>query len=404
MAANFGNTQTSGCEGRKVVEESAYWVAWSQISGIGPVLLRRLQQHFGTLATAWNANKVELGEVEGFGFQTLEKIVQQRSRLHPEQLFTKHQQENPYFWTPADADYPRLLLETPSPPPILYYRGEVELQENLGQKPLVGIVGTRRPSEYGIRWTRQISTALAKNGFTVVSGMAEGIDTESHAATMKAGGRTIAVLGTGVDVIYPQKNRDLYKQILTAGLVVSEYPTKTPPDRTHFPRRNRIIAGMSRAILVMEAPLKSGALITATYANEFGRDVYALPGRVDDYPSQGCLKLLTQGASLIVKELDELLTMLGAIPQIDRVEQLSTVQQLSLPTLSPELQQVMDAFVLDVAVGEASRREGIACDILPFDLIVQQTGMAAGSVSSALLQLELMGLLSQLPGMRYQKN
>ncbi|BAY73723.1 DNA protecting protein DprA [Nostoc linckia NIES-25] len=380
-----------------MIEESAYWVAWSQISGIGPVLLRRLQQHFGTLASAWNASKVELGEVEGFGFQTLEKIIQQRSRLHPEQLFTKHQQENPYFWTPADANYPRLLLETPSPPPILYYRGEVELQENLGQKPLVGIVGTRRPSEYGIRWTRQISTALAKNGFTVVSGMAEGIDTESHAATMKAGGRTIAVLGTGVDVVYPQKNRDLYKQILTAGLVVSEYPTKTPPDRTHFPRRNRIIAGMSRAILVIEAPIKSGALITATYANEFGRDVYALPGRVDDYPSQGCLKLLTQGASLILKELDELLTMLGAIPQIDRVEQLSTVQQLNLPTLSPELQQVMDAFVVDVA-------EGIAFDTLPFDLIVQQTGMAAGSVSSALLQLELMGLLSQLPGMRYQKN
>ncbi|MBD2409203.1 DNA protecting protein DprA [Nostoc calcicola FACHB-389] len=379
-----------------MVEESAYWVAWSQISGIGPVLLRRLQQHFGTLATAWNATKVQLGEVEGFGFQTLEKVVQQRSRLHPEQLFTKHQQENPHFWTPADTDYPRLLLETPSPPGILYYRGEVELQENLGQKPLVGIVGTRRPSEYGIRWTRQISTALAKNGFTVVSGMAEGIDTESHAATIKAGGRTIAVLGTGVDVIYPQKNRDLYKQILTAGLVVSEYPTKTPPDRTHFPRRNRIIAGMSRAILVMEAPLKSGALITATYANEFGRDVYALPGRVDDYPSQGCLKLLTQGASWILKELDELLTMLGAIPQIDEVEQFPTAQQLTLPTLSPELQRVMDAFVLDVA-------EGIAFEIIPFDLIVQQTGMAAGSVSSALLQLELMGLLSQLPGMRYQK-
>lgn len=375
-------------EDRTVVEEGAYWLAWAQISGIGPVLLRRLQQHFGTLATAWNATKVQLGEVEGFGFQTLEKVVQQRSRLHPEQLFTQHQQENSHFWTPADADYPRLLLETPSPPPILYYRGEVELQENLGQKPMVGIVGTRQPSEYGIRWTRQISTALAKNGFTVVSGMAEGIDTESHIAAMKAGGRTIAVLGTGVDVIYPHKNRDLYKQILTAGLVVSEYPTKTPPDRTHFPRRNRIIAGLSRAILVMEAPLKSGALITATYANEFGRDVYALPGRLDDYPSQGCLKLLSQGASFILKELDELLTMLGAIPQIDAIEASTAPEQL-MPTLSPELQTVMDA---------------MASDALPFDLIVQQTGMAAGSVSSALLQLELMGFISQLPGMRYQKN
>ncbi len=372
-----------------MVEERAYWLAWSKISGIGPVLLRRLQQHFGTLATAWKANKAQLGEVEGLGFQTLEKVVQQRSRLNPEQLLTQHQQENPDFWTPADADYPRLLLETPSPAPILYYRGEVDLQENLGQKPLVAIVGTRQPSDYGMRWTRQISTVLAKNGFTVVSGMAEGIDTESHFAAIKAGGRTIAVLGTGVDVIYPHKNRDLYKQILSAGLVLSEYPGKTPPDRTHFPRRNRIIAGLSRAILVIEAPLKSGALITATYANEFGRDVYALPGRIDDRPSQGCLKLLSQGASLILKDLDELLTMLGAVPQLDIMDASPTPEQLNLPTLSPELQQVMDA---------------IACDALSFDFVVQQTGMAAGSVSSALLQLELMGLVSQLPGMRYQKS
>ncbi|MDZ7958684.1 MAG: DNA-processing protein DprA [Aulosira sp. DedQUE10] len=369
-------------------EERAYWLAWSQISGIGPVFLRRLQQHFGTLAIAWKASAAQLAQVEGFGFQTLEKVVKQRSRLHPEQLLIKHLEENPHFWTPADADYPRLLLETPSPPASLYYRGEVELQENLGHKPLVGIVGTRQPSDYGIRWTRQISTALAKNGFTVVSGMAEGIDTESHTATIKAGGRTIAVLGTGVDIIYPPKNRELYKQILSAGLVVSEYPAKTPPDRSHFPRRNRIIAGLSRAILVIEAPLKSGALITATYANDFGRDVYALPGRIDDHPSQGCLKLISQGASIILKELDELLKMLGAIPQIDVVAESPAPQQLSLPDLSPELQQVINA---------------IAFDALPFDFIIQKTGMDAGSVSSALLQLELMGLVSQLPGMRYQK-
>ncbi|MDB9306866.1 MULTISPECIES: DNA-processing protein DprA [Cyanophyceae] len=372
-----------------MVEERAYWLAWARISGVGPVLLRRLHQHFGTLATAWNATKAQLREVEGFGFQTLEKVVAQRSHVHPEQLLIQHQQENPHFWTPAEADYPRLLLETPSPPPILYYRGEVELLENLGQKPLVGIVGTRRPSDYGIRWTRQISTTLAKNGFTVVSGMAEGIDTESHLATMKAGGRTIAVLGTGVDVIYPPKNRDLYKQILTQGLVVSEYSSKTPPDRTHFPRRNRIIAGLSRAVLVMEAPVKSGALITASYANEFGRDVYALPGRIDDYPSQGCLKLLNQGASLVLKELDELLKMLGAIPKIDPIDTAPIPEKLNLPKLSSELQQVMDA---------------IASDVLPFDYLVQKTGMNTGSVSSALLQLELMGLVSQLPGMRYQKS
>ncbi|MBR8833164.1 MAG: DNA-processing protein DprA [Stigonema ocellatum SAG 48.90 = DSM 106950] len=369
-------------------EERVYCLAWSQISGIGPVLLRRLQEHFGTLKAAWKAKTPELAQVEGFGFQTLGKVVQQRSQLHPEEFYALHQQENPYFWTPADAEYPRLLLETPSPPAVLYYRGEVELQENFGQKPMVGIVGTRKPSEYGIRWTRKISMALAKNGFTVVSGLAEGIDTESHAATMKAGGRTLAVLGTGVDVVYPRKNMELYKQILTQGLVLSEYPAKTPPDRTHFPRRNRIIAGLSRAVLVMEAPIKSGALITANYANDFGRDVYALPGRLDDYPSQGCLRLLSQGAGLILQELDELLKMLGAIPQLDDVEVSPSQQGLSLPSLSPELQRVMDA---------------IATESLPFDFIVQQTGMPAGSVSSALLQLELMGLVSQLPGMRYQR-
>ena len=370
------------------IEERKYWLAWSQISGIGPILIQRLKQHFSNLETAWKASPGELRKVEGFGIQTLEKVVQQKSRLNPEQLLTQHQQINPHFWTPADPEYPQLLREIPTPPPLLYYRGEIDLQENSGQKPLVGIVGTRQPTEYGIKWTRQISTALAKNGFTVVSGMAEGIDTESHSATLKAGGRTIAVMGTGVDVIYPHKNRDLYQQILKSGIVISEYPAKTPPNRTHFPRRNRIIAGLSRAVLVMEAPLKSGALITATYANEFNRDVYALPGKIDDQPSQGCLKLISQGAGLINHELNELLIMLGAIPQIDIEIETPLVKSPPLPNLAPELQQIINI---------------LAIDALSFDFIIQKTGMNAAIVSSSLLQLELMGLVTQLPGMRYQK-
>ncbi|MFN5952767.1 MAG: DNA-processing protein DprA [Dolichospermum sp.] len=370
------------------IEERKYWLAWSQIPGIGPILIQRLQQHFSNLETAWKASPGELRKVEGFGIQTLEKVVQQKSRLNPEQLLTQHQQINPHFWTPADPEYPQLLREIPTPPPLLYYRGEIDLQENSGQKPLVGIVGTRQPTEYGIKWTRQISTALAKNGFTVVSGMAEGIDTESHSATLKAGGRTIAVMGTGVDVIYPHKNRDLYQQILKSGIVISEYPAKTPPNRTHFPRRNRIIAGLSRAVLVMEAPLKSGALITATYANEFNRDVYALPGKIDDQPSQGCLKLISQGAGLINHELNELLIMLGAIPQIDIETEIPLVKSPPIPNLAPELQQIINI---------------LAVDALSFDFIIQKTGMNAAIVSSSLLQLELMGLVTQLPGMRYQK-
>jgi DNA processing protein len=370
----------------QLIEERVYWLAWSQITGVGPVLLQRLQEKFGNLAAAWKASAAELRTVEGFGYQTLTKVLEQRSQLHPQQLFVDHQKTNPHFWTPADPDYPQLLREIPSPPPILYYRGEVDLTENHGQKTLIGIVGTRQPTDYGIRWTHQITKTLVKNGFTIVSGMAAGIDRETHLATIKAGGRTIGVLGTGVDIIYPAKNRDLYQQILTSGLVISEYAAKTPPNRTHFPRRNRIIAGLSRAVLVMEAPSKSGALITANYANEFGRDVYALPGRLDDQPSQGCLTLISQGAGLIHRELNELLKMLGAIPQIDA--EIPIIPSTPTPKLSPELQQVMDTLLVDT---------------LTFDFIVQKTGIAAGLVSSSLLQLELLGLISQLPGMRYRK-
>ena len=371
-----------------MIEERAFWVAWSQIPGIGPVLLQRLQQEFGTLAAAWSARPAELGRVEGFGYHTIEAVASVRSRIHPEQLLQQHEQENPHFWTPGTAAYPRLLLELPDPPPVLYYRGEVELQENQGIKPLVGIVGTRDPSEYGKRWTRKISTALVRNGFGIVSGLADGIDTQAHLSCLEAGGRTVAVLGTGVDIVYPRRNQELYSQILKQGLVLSEYPAGTPPDRTRFPRRNRIIAGISRAVMVMEAPTRSGALITARFANDYGRDVYVLPGRLDDDKSQGCLRLLNQGAQPLLKELDELLKMLGAMPELDPAQSSSSVEQLPLPNLEPEFVQVLEA---------------IALEAIPFDFIVRQTGLAPSSVSSALLQLELMGLVSQLPGMRYQR-
>jgi len=373
-----------------LVEERAYWLAWSQVDRVGPVLLRRLQQHFGTLADAWNANAAQLQRVEGFGNQIVTAVTAARSQINPEQFLEQHSVRNPCFWTPADADYPRLLLEIPSPPPVLYYRGQVQRQENQGITPIVGIVGTRDPTEYGKRWTRKISAALAKRGFTVVSGMAAGIDTEAHSGCLEAGGRTLAVLGTGVDMIYPPRNRNLYEQIQQQGLVMSEYPAGVQPNRVHFPQRNRIVAGLSRAVLVMEAPTKSGALITADFANEFCRDVYALPGSLDNYKSLGCLGLLNKGAHVILSE-GHLMEMLGVIPEIDSAVQLplfAQEQPTPVPQLEPELAQVWQA---------------VASEPTPFDEIVQQVGLAAGSVSSALLQLELLGLVSQLPGMRYRR-
>jgi len=373
-----------------LVEERAYWLAWSQVAGVGPVLLSRLQRHFGTLAKAWEAPVEALAVVEGIGEKLLRVIRQTRSQFTPEQLLEQHYAKNPYFWTPGDIDYPRLLLEIPTPPSVLYYRGQIHLQENQGIKPMVGIVGTREPSEYGKRWTRKISAALAKHGFTVVSGMAAGIDTEAHRGCLEAGGRTIAVLGTGVDVVYPPRNQSLYENIQKQGLILSEYPAGTTPSRSQFPQRNRIIAGLSRAILVMEAPSKSGALITAYQANEFCRDVYALPGSLDNHQSLGCLGLLSRGAHVILS-VGHLLDMLGAIPDLDSAVQLplfAQEQPQPVPQLEPELAKVLQL---------------LASEPTPFDIIVQQAGMAAGDVSSVLLQLELLGLVSQLPGMQYRR-
>lgn len=380
-----------------MVEERAYWLSWSQIKGVGPILLQRLQQHFGSLAEAWIAAPKELGQVEGLGRQTIELVVQERSRLSPPDFLAEHQQKNPCFWTLADADYPRLLREIPNPPPVLYYRGQVDLNENQGLTPTIAIVGTRTPSEYGKRWTRKISTALAKSGFTVVSGLAAGIDTEAHTACLEAGGRTLAIFGTGVDIVYPKENKNLAERILQQGLAISEYPAGTKPHKSHFPRRNRIIAGLSRAVMIMEAPQKSGALITAYQANDFCRDVYVLTARLDDERSFGCLELLSKGAHLIPPQSDRLLSeerlleMLGAIPNLDAPKQsslLSATAPTPEPALEAELAQILAA---------------VRSEPTPFDAIAQQAGISTGEVSSALLQLELLGLVAQLPGMYYQR-
>ena len=403
-----------------MIEERAYWLTWSQVPGVGPILLLRLKQHFDTLAEAWTVSAKAIGEVEGFGVRLVEAVERVRSQINPVQFLEEHSIKNPSFWTPADLEYPRLLLEIPSPPAVLYYRGQVNLDENQGIKPIVSIVGTREPSDYGKRWTRKISIALAKHGFTVVSGMAAGIDTEAHQACLDSGGRTIAVLGTGVDIVYPPRNKSLYEKIQQEGLILSEYPSGTQPNRPHFPQRNRIIAGLTRAVLVMEAPTKSGALITAEQANEFGRDVYALPGSLDNHNSLGCLGLLSKGAHIILSE-EHLLNMLGVMPVKDTGGQLSLFAEEKQKTIS-NLKR--NSGVADIRIGSGETVSKVENNLVAesnltpelaqvfqtlgyeaksFDSIIQESGLAIGLVSSCLLQLELMGLVSQLPGMQYRR-
>jgi DNA processing protein len=371
--------------------ERTYWLAWSRVNGIGPILLDRLHQHFGSLEIAWKANPEALGAIEGCYPKVIDKIITSRTQIDPEKLFAEHAANNPFWWTRIDDEYPRLLQEIPTAPGVLYYRGQVVAAENQGQIPTIGIVGTRDLSEYGKKWAGKISGFLASKGFTIVSGLAQGVDTEAHSACLEAGGRTIAVVGTGVDIVYPARNQALAKAIEQHGLIVSEYVGGTSPDRPHFPARNRIIAGLSRVVIVIEAPVKSGALITAHQANDFNRDVYILPGSIDNPNSIGCLGLLSRGAQPILS-LEHLAELLASIPQIDPPQQLQLFDApppvIPLPDLAPDIQQVW----LMVNTEPCS-----------FDSIIDRSNLPISIVSSALLQLELLGLVTQLPGMRYQR-
>ncbi len=365
-------------------QERAYWLAWSQIKGIGAVSLKKIYQHFGSLQSAWDAPAIAFSEVDGLNSKIITAVQQPRDKHYPAQLIAQHLEQNPQFWTPAEALYPRLLLEIPSPPPLLHYLGEVDPTENQGIKPMIGIVGTRNPTEYGKRWTRKITQGLVSHGFGIVSGMAAGIDTVAHHTCLEAKGRTIAVLGTGVDTVYPYSNQGLYQRLTASGLLVSEYPAQTPPDRNNFPARNRIIAGLCRAVLIIEAPKRSGALITARFANDFCRDVYVLPGSLDTKQSLGCLALLNSGAHVILG-IEHLLEMLGTMPCLDRIQATSPQP---IPDLKPELANIYSL---------------ISQESVPIDAIVEQTGLDISKILSALSQLELMDLVIQLPGMRYQR-
>lgn len=394
-------------------EERAYWLAWSRLKDVGPVTVKQLWEHFGSLAAAWQASASELLAVDGIGLLSAEKITAQRPKLTPEALLAQHEKENQSFWTPADPGYPALLFAIHDPPPVLYYRGP--LRPNHPPNALtVGIVGTRAPSVYGKRWTQRLSHQLTRQGAIIVSGLAAGIDTEAHSSCLKLKGLTIAVLGTGVDVVYPHRNQALYEQIVATGLTVSEYPDGTLPNKTHFPRRNRIIAGLSRALLVTEAPARSGALITARLANDYCREVYALPCTLDNTQGEGCLHLIDQGAQIILGE-QRLVEALAAIPPVavdmpgqasgesitassdeaalpgskaGSPAELTAATKVFLPELSPLLCQVLDAVPTEPAI---------------LDKIVPLARVTTAELLSALMQLELLGLVTQLPGMQYQR-
>ncbi|XFA73173.1 DNA-processing protein DprA [Thermosynechococcaceae cyanobacterium Okahandja] len=367
--------------------DAAYWYSWAQVPGIGPVLLQRLRQRFGTLEAAWQAPLPTLGTVEGIGSKLLAAIEQQRLTCTPADAYAAHSRENPQHWVYGGSGYPPLLTEIPDPPPLLYYGGKWAPKAANPPQGAIALVGTRDPSEYGRRWARKLGHCLGQAGFVVVSGMAAGIDAEAHWGCLESGGVTLAVLATGVDMIYPPENETLYWQLVQRGALLSEYSRGTPPDRAQFPRRNRIIAGLCRAVIIVEAPFKSGALITARYAAEYGRDVYVLPGHLDNHRAKGALSLVNQGAQIILGE-EALLQQLGQMPP------LAPTSAPAPPQLTPQQQQILDTLShLSVTRQSAT---------IAFDEIVQAVALAPGIVAAELMALELLGVVQQHPGNRYQ--
>ncbi|MBN2424320.1 MAG: DNA-processing protein DprA [Calditrichaceae bacterium] len=346
------------------------------VPGIGGVRMRQLISIFGSPENVLNASVRELMEVEG-----IDKIRASKIHSGVDEEFVREQlvRVNDYgvkllsYW---DEEYPERLKSIFDPPPFLFARGDFSIME----KPAFAIVGTRNPTSYGRMITEQIAADLTKHNFVIISGFARGVDTAAHKAAFKHGGKTIAVLGNGVDLIYPAANRELYSQMLDNGLLLSEYPMGAVPDAGNFPKRNRLISGMSYGVLITEAGAKSGALLTAMYGLDQNREIFAVPGTVVSENSKGTNKLIKEGAKL-VESVDDILIELKSILNInmDSVE----AKEKALPDLKGSDKLVYDFLSLEP---------------VHIDQIAYKTGLSTSEALSVLLTLELMGHIKQLAG------
>lgn len=302
-----------------------------------------------------------------------------------------------------DVRYPDMLRSIPNPPYVLYMKGEIMNWDRiLG----IGVVGTRKCTEYGIKATNMIAEDLAACGVTVIAGMARGIDSVAHRAALSAGNKTIAVLGCGLDVVYPPENKELMEQIAENGTIISEYPPKTGPDKHNFPWRNRIISGLSRGILVGEAPKKSGALITADYALEQGRDIFAVPGSIFKKESEGANRLLASGAKAVVSAKDILDEYVFEIERL-QLKKPSVIDKVfkNGKKVNNEIKISLDDKRFSGLTDEDKQIISLLVeDNMHIDEIARRTGIDAGSLSIKLSMLEFSGHIQKIPGNNYKLN
>jgi DNA processing protein len=362
-----------------MAEDISCWLALSLTPGVGSTLFKRLLDRFDSPEAVFDSALEELLQIEGLGEKVAKEIL--RGPRNVERELKQIDETGARALTIKDEAYPRRLREIYDPPPVLYLRGDLKKEDDLA----VSIVGSRKTSPYG-RWiTEKISRDLACQGITIVSGMARGIDAVAHMGAISAEGRTVAVLGCGVDVIYPPENKDLFREIIDHGAILSEFPMGSPPEGGHFPKRNRIISGLSLGVVVVQAGAKSGSLITAGYALEQGREIFAVPGNVGGASSQGTHRLIKEGAKLVESSEDILEEIL---PQWRKEKEGAREMERPGPVLSEE---------------ETALSELLTETPLHIDAIIRESGLEPGKVSSLLLNLELKGLLLQWPGKCFSK-
>jgi DNA processing protein len=363
---------------RNDTREELYWIGLKSVAGVGSVTFRRLLERFDTPRAALHATPEALARVRGMTAAGIAAIGAGAWQRQAEEECRRLEKSGARLVTFTSSDYPKSLFQISDPPPFLYVKGKIRSHE-----PAIAMVGSRRATRYGVQTTTRLAEELARHGVAVISGMARGVDTAAHRGALAGDGRTIGVLGCGIDRIYPPENRDLFDEMAERGCLVSEFPLGTLPLGENFPRRNRIISGLANGVLVVEAAEKSGSLITAQYALEQGRDVFAVPGQIGFASCRGSNRLIKQGAKLV-----------------DCVEDiLEELPDWCVP--SGEASPPPEPRVFALTPREAGVYELLARGPLHIDDIIVQTELTAAEVSSMLLHLELKGAVTPLPGAHY---
>ncbi len=354
------------------------WFFLKTVPGIGNHIFKRLINNFNSPEQVLDAKKEDLLKVDGLTPRLFSALRQHKMPEWVEKDLIVADKKHYRILTMSDPEYPSLLLEIPDPPPLLYMYGNLRHPING-----IAIVGSRNATHYGISATKRLCTSLASNNITVVSGMARGIDTAAHEGALLGKGKTIAVLGSGLERIYPAENRGLFHKIAETGAVISEFSLFTEPDSFNFPIRNRIISGVSLGTVVVEATKKSGSLITARIAAEQNREVFAVPGNINSFKSIGTHTLIKQGAKLVEHARD----IMEEFPYIFNERQSSGTKQK--PALDP---------IQSLTSEEATVFDHLEPYPIHIDKLVRKLTMEPGKLSSLLLQLELKGFVQQVPG------